>query len=51
MWVTKQLLFQIDFDSIGSTVDQQLFGFPPCSKLRLCLAEGGNSGLKQLLSE
>ncbi len=34
MWVTKQLLVHIDFDSRGKntievTVDQQLFGFPP----------------------
>ncbi len=27
MWVTKQLLVHIDFDSIGNTADQQLFGF------------------------
>ncbi len=32
MWVSKQLLVHIDFDSIGNTVDQQLFGFPPSSK-------------------
>ncbi len=51
MWVTKQLLVHIDFDSIGNTVDQQLFGFPPSSKYLLCLAEEGNSGLNQLLSE
>ncbi len=51
MWETKQLLVHIDFDSIGNTVDQQLFGFPPSSKYRLCLAEEGNSGLIQLLSK
>ncbi len=50
-WKTKQLLVHIDFDSIGNTVDQKLFGFPPSSKQRLCLAEEGNSGLKQLLSK
>ncbi len=37
MWVTKQLLVHIDFDSrekntMEVTVDQQLFGFPPSSK-------------------
>ncbi len=37
MWVTKQLLVHIDFESRGKntmevTVDQQLFGFPPSSK-------------------
>ncbi len=30
MWVTKELLVHID--SIGNTVDQQLFGFPPSSE-------------------
>ncbi len=51
MWETKQLLVHIDFDSIGNTVDQKLFGFPPSLKQRLCLTEEGNSGLKHLLSK
>ncbi len=51
MWETKQLLVHFDFGSKWNIVDQQLFGFPPSSKYRLCLAEEGNSGLKQLLSK
>ncbi len=47
----QTVLVNIDFDSIGNTVDQQLFGFPPSTNKCLCLAEEGTSGLKQLLSK
>ncbi len=41
-WKTKQLQVHIEFGSIGNTVDQQLFGFPPSSKSRFYLAEERN---------